>query len=83
MALLTGLREAGTDVVGIGRSLEVFQVAVDAVRVRAAQVVIIVDVALRALERGMGAGQRETSGRVIECRARPRRRRATSSAAGP
>jgi len=72
MALLAGLREAGTDVVRIGRALEILQVAIDARRIRIRQIVVVVDVALRALHRGMRARQRETSRRVIESRIRPR-----------
>ena len=52
-------------------SLEILQVAVHAVRVRARQVVIIVDVALCALQRSMSTGQRESGGRVVEGRAGP------------
>ena len=72
MALLAGLREAGTDVIRIRRSLEILQVTVDAGRIRAAEVVVIVDVTLRALHRGMCARQRETSGRVIKSCVCPR-----------
>ena len=74
VALLTSLRESRTDMVGIRRALEIFQVAADASRVRAGQVVIPVHVALRALQRGMRAGQREAGSRVIESRAHPRGR---------
>ena len=59
MALLTGLREARRHVVGIRRAVEIFQVAADAGRVRCGQVVIVVDVALRALHGRVEAGQRE------------------------
>jgi len=46
-------------VVGIRRGVEIFQVAADAGRVRCGQVVIVVDVALRALHGRVEAGQRE------------------------
>ena len=49
MALLASLRESRTHVIRIRRALEIFQVAIDAVRVRASQVVIVVDVTLCAL----------------------------------
>ena len=73
MALLAGLRESTRDVVGIRRPLEVFQVATHASRVRAREVVVIVDVALHALHRCMRTRQRESGSRVVEGRARPRR----------
>jgi len=56
VALLTGLRESRTDVVRIGRALEILQVAACASRVRAGQVVVVVDVALRALHGRMCPG---------------------------
>ena len=74
VTLLAGLREARRDVIRIGRALEVFQVAGNAGRVRAGQVVVVIDVALRALHPGVRAGQREAGGRVIEGGAGPRRR---------
>ena len=74
MTLLAGLREARTDVIRIRRSLEILQVTVHAVRVRARQVVIVVDVALCALQRRVRTGEREPSGGVVERRARPGRR---------
>ena len=73
VALLASLREARSDVIGIRRSLEVFQVATDASRVRAGQVVVAVHVALRTLNAGMRAGQRKAGGVVIESGARPGR----------
>ena len=60
--------------VRIGGSLKIFQVAADAGRVRAGQVVVAVHVALGALHGGVRAGQREAGGRVIKVRARPGRR---------
>ena len=71
MALLASLREIRLHVIGIRRALEILQVATHASRVRAGQVVIVVHVALHALHAGMEAGQRESSGRVIESRAGP------------
>ena len=49
MALRAGLREAGLHVIWLGRALEVLQMAADASRIRAGQVVIVVDVTLHAL----------------------------------
>ena len=71
VALLTSLRQSRTDMVRTGRALEIFQVAADASRVRAAQVVIPVHVALRALHGCMCAGQREAGRGVIEIRTHP------------
>ena len=70
MALLAGLRESRLHVIRIGRALEILQVATDAGRIRAGQVVVVVDVALRALHGGVRPGQREARRRVIEGRAR-------------
>src|SRR5215472_10504236 len=75
VALLTSLREAGLHVIRIGGSLEIFQMATDAQRVRIRQVVVVVDVALRALHGGVRTTQRKSSGGVIEGRIIPRRRR--------
>ena len=74
MALLAGLREIRLHVIGIRRALEISQVATDASRVRGGQVVVAIHVALRALQAGMEARQREAGGRVIERRIAPRRR---------
>ena len=46
VALLTSLRETGLHVIGIGRTLEILQVAADAGRVRAGQVVVVIYVTL-------------------------------------
>ena len=64
VALVAGLREIRRNVIRVGRSLEVFQVAGNARR--AGQVVIIVDVAIGALPRWncVHAGEGE-SGRVV------------------
>jgi len=69
VALVTGLREAGGYVIWIGRALEIFQVALYAGAAR--QVVGVIYVALRALQRRVRSGQRETGGRVIKCRRCP------------
>ena len=71
VALRTGLREAGLHVVGIGGALEVLQVAGHASRIRVRQVVVVVDMALRTLDRGVRSRQRKTGGRVVETRSRP------------
>jgi len=72
MALVAGLREARLYVIGIGRALEVCQMALRACPAR--QLVIVVRMALRALQRRMGAGQSKSGCRVIERRGRPCRR---------
>jgi hypothetical protein len=71
MALLAGLREVRLHVIGIGRALEVCEVATDTSRIRAGQVVVAVHVALRAGDRRVGSGQGEAGGRVIKSRAAP------------
>ena len=71
VALLTGLRESGSDVIRIRGALEIFQVAADAGGVGAGQIVVIVHVALGALHGSMGAGQGESGGGVIKGRAGP------------
>jgi len=72
MARLASLRDARSHVVRIRGALEILQVAIDASRVRACQVVVVIDVALRALHGGMGASQRESSRGVIKRSLRPR-----------
>ena len=71
MAVLAGLREPRLYVVGIGRALEIFQVARNASRNR--NVVVPVDVALGAWRGHVRAGQREPGFGMIETRIRPRR----------
>ena len=66
VAGLARRREAGCHMVWIGRALVILQVATDASR--AGQIVVIVDVTVRALARwhGVGSRQSETGGGVIE-----------------
>ena len=71
VTLLASLRETGADVIGTRRSLEIFEVAADARSVRVAQVVIVVDVALRALHRRVRARERESGSRVVKGCIRP------------
>ena len=74
VALLTGLRESGLHVIGIGRALEIGQVALHArsagkaVGATRAECRVM---ALRALQRSMRAGQHEPGRVVIESRAVP------------
>ena len=72
VALRAGLREPGLHVVRVGRALEILQVAAHASCICAGQAVVVVGVALDALNAAMRTRQRETGGRVIESRARPR-----------
>ena len=55
----------------IRRALEIFQVATDASRICAAQIVVAIHMALRALHAGVCPGQWESGCGVVECRARP------------
>ena len=71
MALLAGLREVRLHVIGVRCALEVGQMAAHASRIRAGQVVVVVHMALRTLQRSMCARQREAGGRVIEGRVQP------------
>src|SRR5262245_9301274 len=73
MALLASLRETRLYVIGIRGALKVLQMAAHASRVRAGQVVVIVQVTLHALHGSMRASQGKASGRVVEVRSRPRR----------
>ena len=62
MALLAGRREPQLHVIDRrGRRVVVLLVAADASRVSRSQVVIVVDMALRTLQRGVRAGQRKSS----------------------
>jgi len=71
MALLAGLREVRSRVVGIRCSLEILHVARDAGR--AVQVVVVVDVTIGAGARwdGMQSGERKSGAVVVELRVRP------------
>ncbi len=71
VALLAGLRKIRCDVIGIGRALEVLQVASHASRAR--QVVVTVDMAIGAGTRwhGMQAGEREAGAVVIKSGIQP------------
>ena len=71
MAVFAGLRESRLHVVGIGRVLEILQVARNASR--NGKVVVPVDVALGARRGHVRAGQREPGFGMIETRVRPRR----------
>ena len=71
VALLAILREARRRVGRVIRVVEVGLVTVDAGCIRRSQIVIAVHVTLRALQRGVETGQRESGGRVIEARAAP------------
>jgi hypothetical protein len=71
VARLASLREARSHVVRIGGALEILQVTVDAGGVCVGQVVIVIDVTLGALHRGVRAGQREPRRGVIETRVSP------------
>jgi hypothetical protein len=71
VALRAILGKARGHMVRIGRALEILQVATDAGGVRSGEVVVPVDVALRALDRGVGSRQREASTAVIKSRVVP------------
>lgn len=75
VASLAGLGESLLHVIGIICVLEILQVATHARRIR--QVVVIVDVALRALHGGVRAGQSESHCTVIEAGGNPCRRGVT------
>lgn len=72
VAAVAGLRITQLRVVGIGGALIILEVAIHAGA--AGQAVIVVDVTLRAVERGVRSGQRPSGGGVVEYRARPRSR---------
>ncbi len=69
VAQIAGLRESRLHVIRTSGRIEIIQVAGRAGRIR--QVVVAVDVALRALQIRMCPGQREAGGVVIECRSVP------------
>ena len=71
VALRAGLREARLHVVRISGALEILQVARHASRIRVRQIVVVVDVALRALRRRVCSGQRKAGSGVVEIRSRP------------
>ena len=73
MTLLARLWEVRLHVIRIRGAVEIRQVAADAGRVGAGQVVVVVHMALRALQGGMRPSQREAGGRVIEGRVQPGR----------
>jgi hypothetical protein len=58
-------------VIGIGGTLEVLQVAGHAGRIRVRQVVVVIDVALSALDCGVCSRQCKAGGGVVEIRSRP------------
>ena len=58
--------------IGTGRGLETRQVTGDTGGVRAGQRVVVVDMALRALQRGVGAGQGKAGAGVVKAGSRPR-----------
>jgi len=62
-------------VIRIRRALEIFQVATDASRICAAQIVVAIHMALRALHTAVCTCQGEPRGRVIEGGGRPGSRR--------
>ena len=74
VALRTGLRKCGLHVIRIRRSLEILQVAADASRIGAGQVVVAIHVALRALHRCVRPRQREPRSGVIKRCTVPRSR---------
>ena len=68
VALLASLREVGLHVARIRRALEIGHVARDAGRIRAGQVIVVIDVALGALQRSCArrsAGIRWSSDRSV------------------
>lgn len=72
VALRARLRETEPQVVRVLRRVEIVGVATDASG--RSPCVLPADVALRAIEAAMGAGQRESSRAVVEARPRPRQR---------
>lgn len=82
VALFASLREACRGMIRIGRALEIFEVARHTSCAR--QVVVIVDVAVRAQprRRGVPSGQRKTCRGVVELRIQPVIRNVTLLASG-
>lgn len=78
MANVALLREADRDMVWIGGLLKIGEVATDARRI--GDVVVSVDVTLRALDRGVGASKRPACSGVVKRRGGPVRRRMTNLA---
>jgi len=70
VALFASLRHVRLHVIGLRSALVVVQVAGHAGRVR--QVVVVIDVALRTLQRRVRTGQRETGAVMVESRIQPR-----------
>ena len=77
VALVASLRDTRLGVIRVVGVLEVFQVAIDASRVRTGQAVVVIDMALRALHGRVHPGKREAGGRVVERRVHPRSRGVT------
>src|SRR5437588_526143 len=71
VALRARLWEVRLHVIRIRGAVEIRQVAANARRVRAGQVVVVVDVTAGARHSRMEPGQREAGGRVIEGRVQP------------
>ena len=69
VAGITGRRETGRRVIGIGCGVVRREMAVDASRTRQAE--IVVDMALRALQAGVGTRECETGCRVVKSSAQP------------
>lgn len=80
VALLAGLRERRLHMIGIGRALVILQVTGNAGGI--GQLVVSVDMTLRALQRGVPAGQRESGAGVIKGRSAPGSRGMTGFAGG-
>ena len=74
VALVARLREAGLHVVGVRRALKIFEVATDAGRVGAGQIVIVVHMAEQALHRGVRTRKGEAGYRMVKRGVRPRGR---------
>lgn len=72
MAQSAVLRESGRLMIGVGGRIVVVQMAIDASRIRKG--IVVVHVALQALQAGMRSGQREAGRGMIERRACPLRR---------